>query len=321
MIHAGYLSLLLLLVINTCAANEPRKFADFTRNGMPNIQSNNAIVIDWSKNIVLFEKNADEPRPIASLSKLAAILVIHEECKLPPDRLHTMSKDNRDGAKGGDKSKLTTGWSFSIFDLMQAALMRSDNRALPALAEACGLTPAELGERMSLRVKKLGLTKTQFVEPNGLSPENISTAREVAELLKTVVAIPEIAAIMLQNRATITAHHDGKSRSIMIFNTDRLLWRDSVRILGGKTGFTNLARYCLAVAAERDDSRRFAMVFLGAEGRHTRFGDFSRVFRWLQKTIPPESPTESAPANSIEKDSEQNSDQEATAVPPTELEQ
>jgi D-alanyl-D-alanine carboxypeptidase len=59
------------------------------------------------------------------------------------------------------------------------------------------------------------------------------------------------------------------------------LSKDLARILGGKTGYTDIARYCLAVAAETGGKRQLGMVFLGAEGKHTRFADFSRVINWL----------------------------------------
>lgn len=265
----------------TLAAHKNEQAA--TKNGLPNIKSATALVVDLSNDQVLFERDADLIRPIASLSKMVSSLVIQTECKLDPEALHEMTSGNRDAAKGGDHSKLTTGWSYSHKDLMHAALMRSDNRALPALGEACGLTPAALGEKMTLLARRLGLPKTSFKEPNGLSPENVSTARELIVILKEVLKVPELTEIMLKRDYTLTAHKEGRpNRTIKINNTDRLLAKNVAQILGAKTGYTDLARYCFAVAAKTDLGHELGMIFLGGEGRFTRFADFTRVIKWLK---------------------------------------
>jgi len=247
---------------------------------LPKIKSAAALVVDLSTGEVLFERDADVVRSIASISKIMGAIVIHKYCNLMPDELHTMTIENRDAAKGGDKTRLTTGWAYSHHDLMKAALMRSDNRALPALGQACGMDIVKFGERMTAEAKLMGLNNTTFKEPNGLNKENVSTPREVMVFLKEALKIQEIKDIMATKSATITAHRDNRSRRIDIRSTDRLLSKDLAKILGGKTGYTDIARYCLAVAAETD-KRQLGMVFLGAEGRYTRFADFTRVINWL----------------------------------------
>ena len=256
--------------------------SDFTKDGRPNVKSTTALVVDLNDGGVLYEKDPDVVRPLASLSKMMSALVIHEECKLNWDDLHEMTPSNREAAKGGDKTKLTTGWQFSHRDLLYAALMRSDNRALPALGEACGLSPEELGKKMTARARRLGLTKSFFKEPTGLSTENVSTAREVMAILKEVLKVPEITTIMETQDYEIVGHKNGLARNIKIHNTDRMLGKGVAEILGGKTGYTDPARYCLAIAARTQEKREVAMVFLGAEGRFTRFADFTRVIKWAR---------------------------------------
>jgi D-alanyl-D-alanine carboxypeptidase len=78
---------------------------------------------------------------------------------------------------------------------------------------------------------------------------------------------------------------DGRARSIKIGNTDILVGRKGVDVVGGKTGYTDLARYCFTVLNRLVDHSTVAMVFLGGEGRHTRFGDFSRIHRWLNDRV------------------------------------
>lgn len=260
-----------------------RTSADFTREGLPNILSRTAYVVDLNDGSVLYEKDPDTVRPLASLSKMMSALVISTTCNLKWDDLHEMSVANREAAKGGDKTKLNTGWQFSHRDLLYAALMRSDNRALPALGEACGLSPTQLGEKMTEKARTLGLTHTFFREPTGLSQENVSTAREIMVILKEAIKVPEIAAIMATKEYEITGHRGLLTRKIKIRNTDRMLGKETFEILGGKTGYTDPARYCLAIAARLPEKRSIGMVFLGAEGRFTRFADFTRVIKWVAR--------------------------------------
>ncbi|MBF0440277.1 MAG: serine hydrolase [Oligoflexales bacterium] len=263
------------------AAKRSRATPAVTRDGKPNIKSAVALIADLNTGEILYEKDADVVRPIASISKMFAALAFLDECNLDPEELHEMTNANRDAAKGGDKTRLTTGWSFSHRDLLHAALMRSDNRAFPALAEACGFNPSAIAEKMTAKARKLGLVKTSFKEPNGLSPENVSTAREIMIALREAIKIPIITEIMTKSEYTMTAYKDDRSRQIKIKNSDRLLSKNIAQILGGKTGYTDLARYCFAVAARIPEGRDIGMVFLGAEGKHTRFADFTRVIKWI----------------------------------------
>lgn len=268
----------------------------------PQIKASAAVVEDWANGKVIFERRADEVRPLASLSKMWAALIIHDECKLNPNEMHEMSVDNRVAAKGGDHSKLTTGWRFSNRDLMHAALMRSDNRAFPALAEACNLSPEQLGAKMTERAKLLGLQHTNFAEPTGLSSQNVSTAREVGIMLRQVMARPQLSAIMAKSTYTITGvNKNGRSHPIEIHTTDRLLNADDVVVVGGKTGYTDLARYCLAISVlspnEQESQDKLGIVLMGAEGKLTRFADVRRIVKWVEKKFsllsqsPPLAPT------------------------------
>jgi len=250
----------------------------------PDVKSPSVVVLSWDHGKILYERNADEVRPIASLSKMFAGLVIHDECKIDWDILHEMSPENRIAARGGDQSRLKTGWKFSVTDLMHAALMRSDNRAFPALAEACGMTPVQLGERMTSRARELGLANTIFAEPTGLSPQNVSTAHEVALMLQEVTKRPRLQAIMAKRSYWMTAHlPNGRTQRYEIRNTDRLLQSREFSVISGKTGFTNLARYCLAIAVRTVEHGDLGMVLMGAEGKLTRFADVRRIYQWLKK--------------------------------------
>ncbi len=246
-----------------------------TKRGQPNVQARGSLVIDET-GAVVFAHNPDQERPIASISKLAAMLVVTDKA-LELEGLSTINKTDVEVGKGGAKSRLFEGMTLSNRDLLHAALMGSDNRAVPALGRAVKLTPAQLVAGMNAKAKQLGLKNTRFLEPTGLSVSNVSTPREIIVMLKQVIAHPVLGPIT--RRSEYDAHPVGKA-PIRYFNTDRAAARSNVQLLGGKTGYNDFARYCLVVAT-KIDGRTYYMAFLGDEGKMTRFGDVARVADWI----------------------------------------
>jgi D-alanyl-D-alanine endopeptidase (penicillin-binding protein 7) len=181
-------------------------------------------------------------------------------------------------AAGGARSRLAVGRSFKNIDLLRAMLISSDNRACSALGRAMGLRPAELVEALNAKASGMGLRKTRFVDPTGLK-NNVSTAREVMTALTAALAVPLLAEIMTTPQATVRST-DGRA-TVDYVSTDVALRAGRYPVLGGKTGFTDDAKYCLAIAAKIGE-RRVGMVFLGADGKLTRFGDFNRVAAWMK---------------------------------------
>jgi D-alanyl-D-alanine carboxypeptidase len=241
------------------------------KGGQPNVQALGALAIDETGRTV-FARNPDKERPIASISKLAAVLAVMDK-GLELEGLSTINKLDAEVAKGGAKSRLLEGLTLSNRDLLHAALMGSDNRAIPALGRAVKLTPAQLTAAMNAQARHLGLKSTRFHEPTGLSTANVSTPREVITMLKAVIAHPVLGPIT--RRAEYDAHPVGKP-PIHYNNTDHPAARGKVQLLGGKTGYNDDARYCLVVATKIDE-RVYYMAFLANEGKMTRFGDVARV--------------------------------------------
>ncbi|HVV48271.1 MAG TPA: serine hydrolase [Polyangia bacterium] len=169
------------------------------------------------------------------------------------------------------------GMTLSNRDLLHAALMGSDNRAIPALGRSVKLTPAQLTTAMNAKARALGLKNTRFHEPTGLSTGNVSTPREIITMLKAVMANQILAPIT--RRAAYDAHPVGKP-PIHYNNTNHPAARGNVQVLGGKTGYNDEARYCLVVAT-KIDGRTYYMAFLGDDGKMTRFGDVARVADWI----------------------------------------
>jgi D-alanyl-D-alanine carboxypeptidase len=243
--------------------------------GQPNVQALASLVVDDTGRVI-YARNPDKERPIASISKLAAMLAIADR-NIELEGLATINKTDAELAKGGAKSRLLEGMTLSNRDLLHAALMGSDNRAVPALGRSVKLNPTQLTAAMNAKARALGLKTTRFHEPTGLSTANVSTPRETIAMLKEVIAHPVLGPIT--RRDVYDAHPVGKP-PIRYVNTDRPAARRNVQVLGGKTGYNDDARYCLVIATQVD-GRSYYMAFLGNEGKMTRFGDVARVADWI----------------------------------------
>lgn len=253
----------------------------YTRAGLPNVQAQAAVAIDLATGEELYTKNPDAVRPIASISKLMAMLVVLDH-HLDLDGTTTVNASDRQIARRGARSRLQVGLAFTNRDLLHAALMASDNRAVPALGRAVGLDPPALVEAMNAKAHDLGMAHTQFRDPVGLDAGNTSTPRDLVRLLKAAIRQPLIAEIT--QKAKYTMHPVGHPGwTIEYSNTDLIARSHRFSVLTGKTGYTDLALYCLAIAVRLTQPAQHdvAMVFLGAVGKLTRFADVQRTAQWL----------------------------------------
>jgi D-alanyl-D-alanine endopeptidase (penicillin-binding protein 7) len=246
------------------------------KGNQPNVQSLGALVVDLDTGQELFARKPDQPRPIASISKLAAALVVMER-NIPLEELTTIKKVDAEVARGGAPSRLLEGMTLTNRDLLHAALLGSDNRAVSALGRAVGLPASPLAAAMTKKAQELGLRQTRFLEPTGLSPENVSTPREIITMLRAAMEHPVLGPIL--HRLEYDAHPVARP-AIHYVNTHRPAARANTQVIAGKTGYNDYARYCL-VLVTRVGGRQVAMSFLGTEGKLTRFGDVARVADWI----------------------------------------
>jgi D-alanyl-D-alanine endopeptidase (penicillin-binding protein 7) len=270
--------------------------AALTKDGAPNVQAAGAIVVDLDSGAELYAKAADEPRAIASTTKVFVAVVVRKK-GLDLAGETTITDDDQARAQGGAKSRLWVGRRFKNLDLLRAMLIASDNRACTALGRAVGLSPEQLIDELNALAKELGLKRTTFTDTSGLRG-NESTPRELAVALKTALADPLLAEIMTTTQVSISATDAGEDKApvkrskgkakkkgpltINYTNTNVSLREQRYEVIGGKTGYTDKARYCLVIAANIGGSR-VAVALLGAEGELTRFADFNRVGQWLDQ--------------------------------------
>ena len=237
-----------------------REIPERTRDGFPNIRSEAALIVDLDDGAELYAKNPEQVRAIASVGKLFLALVLMDR-KIDLDATTQITQEDALLSARGARSRLQIGKSFTNHDLMRAV----------------GLSPAKLVEAMNAKARSLGLKQTRFVDTTGLKT-NVSTTREVLTALMAAIAVPTLAEIMTTTQATVSST-DGRV-TVDYISTDVALRAGRYSVLGGKTGYTDEAKYCLAIAAKIGE-RRVGMVFLGADGKLTRFGDFNRTASWL----------------------------------------
>lgn len=262
----------LVLVISTPLP--AGRVPDLTPEGKPNIQSDSAFVFDMESGEVLFSKNPDVVRPIASTGKIFVALLAQEK-KIALEEKTPIKKLDRRYVRGGSRTRFRVGDEIQNEDLLEAMLVASDNAAPTAVGRALGLETDKLVKELNQLSKELGFENTSFIDPVGLA-ENKSTAKEMARALELALRDPLLARILSSQEASI--YRNG--RDVLYRNTNRSLHRHPDEVLGGKTGYTRAAGYCLVIAARIKD-KPLAMAFLGSTGSLTRFADFARVRHWI----------------------------------------
>ena len=215
---------------------------------------------------VVYAKNADKPRRIASCTKLLTALVVMEHRKLDDVvRVSSQAAEVDDGAVG-----LKTGRKYTVRDLLEIMLVKSANGAAEALATNIGGSEKKFVAMMIAKAKSLGLKHTKPADPHGLSPHGYSTAAELSVIARKFMEDPELRRIVLMR-----TDHFGSGT---FGSTDHLLW--SYRGAEGvKTGYTDPAGYCFVGAAKRDDVELFGVI-LGAEVGSDRFTQTRRLLDW-----------------------------------------
>jgi D-alanyl-D-alanine endopeptidase (penicillin-binding protein 7) len=170
-------------------------------------------------------------------------------------------------------------------------LLSSDNRVPSALARSVGLSSDELIAELGRVAADLGLTHTRFDDATGIRG-NESTARELALALRETLRDRLLARIMTTRHARVVSRSAAVTANYT--STVRPLWDARYKILGGKTGHTDDAGYCLAISAEVA-GRPVVMALLGGRTAGARFDDFARLVAWLEAGAPPRAPAPHRP--------------------------
>lgn len=240
----------------------------------PQISASSFAVLDLNSNNFILEKEADKVWPIASISKLMSALVLLEDFDIDLDSIYKIKKEDR---RVGGRDYLFLGDEVKKYDLLALALIASDNTAISALVSSTGLEESDFIDLMNKKSRSLGLRDTFFNDPTGLSSKNISTAKEVAILIKEAFKKEEIINLVAREEYKFTTEQ-GRTRSIV--STNELLYSSSnnnIKIIGGKTGYIELSGYCLGTKFSFNNNQEFISVILNATTLKNRFADTNNI--------------------------------------------
>lgn len=221
-----------------------------------------AVVMDFESGRILYDKNGDEKRPMASLTKIMTSIMLVENCDLD-EMIEVPAKATW---IGGSTVGLKKGDMVSARSLLYGMLLPSGNDCAYTVAIHIGGTIENFANMMTKKAQEIGAKDTSFANPHGLDNENhYTTAKSLAIITRYALNNKYINEVVNTKSATINFG----SFSKLLTNTNALL-RTYEKADGVKTGFTNGANRCL-VASATDDNRRFIAVVLGADTTNIRF--------------------------------------------------
>lgn len=232
---------------------------------LPQITSKAALVIDEESGDILYEKNADEPLPIASLSKLVAVRVFLDTrpslntvvtYRIHDERLNRQYVDDPSQAA---RLKVKDGETVTIEDLLYASLVGSANNTIESLVRISGLTREEFIRRMNDSATLWGARTAHFDDPTGLSPKNVSSARDFAILAKEAFRNPIIQKASVTKQYVFTTLNTKKRH--IIKNTNALVSSGALKLTGSKTGYLHEAGYCLIARMNYQSRTIIALAF------------------------------------------------------------
>ena len=224
------------------------------------VRARHAGIYDPASGQWLFTQAADEPAPVASLTKLAAALTF---IRLGGD-LDAPVTIRREDWVGAGKTRLRIGDVLPARTLLKLALVCSDNCAARALTHPFALSYEAYGYHMQETAWQLGCRQSTFVEPTGLNPRNMSTVREIVVLFSAACENP----VLREFLGTSEFELETKRGPRTIVHSSRLL-RARKEVFAAKTGYLDAAGYCLAEAVRYPEGE-FITVVLGTASRGAR---------------------------------------------------
>ena len=268
--------LLTALLLTWLAASSPVLATSFDQlDGNPNLRSESALVMD-ANGQVIYGKDVDTVRPIASITKLMTAMVILD-ADLDLDEKITITKSDRDLVQLTG-SRLEYGATLSRREMILLAIMSSENRAATALGRTYPGGQAEFARQMNAKAASLGMSHSHFADPAGLRVENQSTARDLGRMVTAALEYPLIREASTTQRLQVRPYP--KRGPLNYVNTNRLLKNESWEIALSKTGYINESGRCLVMQAVIE-GEPVSIVLLNSFGKLTPYGDSNRLRKWM----------------------------------------
>jgi len=248
----------------------------------PIITSKSAVIIDEDSEIILFNKNATTTMPLASLTKLVAIKVFLDT---RPSLNKVVAYDKKDEEYNyqyckkweSARVKLNDKDTLTIENLVYSSLVGSANNTIETLVRLSGLPRDDFIKKMNEVVAKWGTVATNFIEPTGLSPENVSSTLDCAIITKEVFKNP-----IIQKASTMPEYEFytvNTNERHKLKNTNHLISSNKYNIVGSKTGYLDEAGYCLMTRV-RLGKKFIIIVTMGASSRDISFSETEELIKY-----------------------------------------
>ncbi|OIP79494.1 MAG: hypothetical protein COT39_03535 [Parcubacteria group bacterium CG08_land_8_20_14_0_20_48_21] len=239
-------------------------------------------VYDMENDTWSLERRSDEPRPIASITKLMAVLTV---LSYNPDLSVRIAFTGDDIVAGG-RIYFGSGEQLSREELLEASLVASDNSAITLLARSVEPHRDAFVARMNAVAENLGMVTAHFTDPTGLDPANIASVRDIGKLYGEVLRHNELLAILRKPETTLTVLNTGRQEHLLATDwlTDSFLQEDPYTFMGGKTGYLDEAGYCLVSAVTSGDhTQPIIAIVLGSESKESRMQEVKSLL-WTALT-------------------------------------
>ncbi len=241
------------------------------------ITARSALLVDYDSGEIVYEKNSNEKLPIASMTKIASLAVIFNILEKGIIKENDMVLVSEKAASvGGSSAFLDAGARYKVSDLVRSIIIASANDSTVALSEFVSGSEGLFVSKMNKLCLELDLKDTHFENSTGLPVDNhYSTANDLVKIYKIICNNPlykRYSKIWMSD----FVHPSGRKTGLV--NTNRLI-KTYDGVDGGKTGYTDNARFCLTASASRGDTR-FVGVIIGANDSKTRFSEMSKLFNY-----------------------------------------
>lgn len=253
---------------------------------MPISKVRSAIVVDAENGDTIYAKNATTTLPLASLTKIVAVYTFLQE-KIDLDKVVAYKSSDADFnykyCRPWESSKLNVpdGEKMTVKDLVYTSLIGSTNNTVETLVRVSGLKRDDFIKNMNDIVASWGASSTKFVEPTGLSPENVTSAADYAIIANKVLENKLIAAASVTTEYKFTTITNKINKKIK--NTDKMIKVNRFNIVGSKTGYLDEALYCLMTKVNTGSNKSIIVVTFGAKDRDTSFRETEKLIQYGAK--------------------------------------
>ena len=246
------------------------------------LRSSAVLVLAQDSGEPLFAKNIDQIMPIASITKLMTAMVVLDSGS---PLLESINIDKSDiDRKKGSRSKLQVGTTLMRAEMLKLALMASENRAAAALARNFPGGAAAFVSAMNQKAAELRMVNTHFEDPTGLTPDNVSTAEDLAKMVTAAHTYPLIREYTTSDSFKIESEYKRRHRFLSYVNSNRLIKSRQWDIGLSKTGYISEAGRCLVMQAMIAD-KPVIIVLLDSWGKLSRIADANRIKRWIELDV------------------------------------